>query len=245
MIIVAAGDSFIWGSELKDSPHGGPNGFSQQTYTALLAKQHDIEYVCAAYPGNANNAISRMAIDACSKNENVFLIATWTYPQRSEFYFKDKWVSINSWHTTEKEFSREYFKHVGNSEYYELYSVLKEILFLQNYCKTNHIPYLFLTADNHFYLHENYVRSKDASLENLFNQIDWCNWFWFPPGLSEWETCAPRGFYQWAAENKYKVGKEGHPLEEAHQDAAGLIRNKFNELVEKYNQQNQIRNQIS
>jgi|CryBogDrversion2_7_1035282.scaffolds.fasta_scaffold05429_2 hypothetical protein len=229
MITVAAGDSFIWGSELADSPHGGPGGYSHMTYPALLAGD---DYVCAAYPGNANNAISRMAIAACEKiKEPKFLFVTWTYPQRSEFRFDDGWASVNSWHTNHKEFSENYFKHAGNTEYYEIYSVLKEIVFLQQYCQINKIPYLFMTADNHFYQHENYTRSRDADIDNLYNQIDWSRWFWFNPGTEANETPAPRGFYQWAVENKYKVGPQGHPLESAHVDAAGLIKEKFNELV--------------
>ena len=236
MKLVAAGDSFIWGSELKDSPHGGPDGYSLSTYPALLAKQAGMEYVCAAYPGNANNAISRMTIDTISGQEDIFLLATWTYPQRSEFWFGDKWASLNSWHTTQREFSEHYFKHVGNSEYYELYSTLKEIVYLQNYCQVHNIPYMFMTADNTFYCHENYMRSKDASLINLHTSIDWSRWFWFPAGTNVWETTAPRGFYQWAAENKYTVGPQGHPLEQAHIDAAELIKGKFNELVAQSNQ---------
>jgi hypothetical protein len=234
MILVAGGDSFIWGSELKDSPHGGPNGYSHSTFTALLAKEHNFDYVCAAYPGSANNAISRMTIAACQQiKQHKFVIVNWTYPQRAEFKVDNKWVSINSWHTELKEFSESYFKHVGNSEYYEIYSILKEILFLQQYCEINKIPYLFTTADNHFYQHENYFRRHDHDIDNLYTNINWQNWFWFPSGTKEWETTAPRGFYQWAVENKYNIGPKGHPLESAHEAAGKLIRRKFNELVEK------------
>ena len=235
MIIVAGGDSFIWGSELDDSSQ---NVYSHQTFTALLAKKYGFDYICAAYPGNANSAISRMAISACEQiKQDKFLIVNWTYPQRAEFRVNDKWVSINSWHTEFKEFSESYFKYVGNSEYYEIYSVLKEILFLQQYCEINKIPYLFTTADNHFYQHENYFRRQDADIDSLYNNINWHNWFWFPT--------VPRGFYQWALENKYNMGPKGHPLGLAHSDAAELIRSKFNELVTQHNQQNQIRNPIS
>ena len=233
MILIAAGDSFVWGSELADSPHGGPYGYSQNTYPALLAKQHDMAYYCAAYPGNANNAISRMAIAACKDNPGCALLVTWTYPQRSEFRFNDGWASVNSWHTNHEEFSRQYFKHAGVTEYYEIYSVLKEIVFLQQYCQIHKIPYLFMTADNTFYQHENYHRSRDQDIDNLYNQIDWNNWFWFDPGTEPDETPAPRGFYQWAMENKYSMGPEGHPLESAHKDAAELIKEKFNEVVTK------------
>lgn len=233
MILVAGGDSFIWGSELADSPNGGPTGFSNSTFPALLAQQSAMDYVCAAYPGNANNAISRMSINALAKIEqDKFLLVQWTYPQRREFRFNDKWISINSWHTSQPEFSESYFKWTGNNEYYEIYSVLKEILMLQYYCISNNISYLFTTADNHFYCHPNYKRHcNDPSIHNLFNQIDWNNWFFFPNGKEANETLGPRGFYQWAIENKYSIASQGHPLEDAHRDAAILIKEKFNELV--------------
>ena len=128
-----------------------------------------------------------------------------------------------------------FYKHVGDNEYYELYSTLKEILFLQLYLKSKNIPYLFTTADNSYYTHQNYLRSKDNCLEALYNQIIWNNWYWFPPGKEANETIAPRGFYQWAVENKYNVGPEGHPLEEAHQDAAKLIKEKFDEMAKNVN----------
>ena len=235
MILVAGGDSFIWGSELQDSPNGGPHGYSHETFTALLAKEYGFDYVCAAYPGNANSAISRMAISACQRiKQDKFLIVNWTYPQRAEFRVDDKWVSINSWHTELKEFSKSYFKHVGNSEYYEIYSIFKEILFLQQYCEINKIPYLFTTADNHFYQHENYFCRQDEDIDNLYNNINWNNWYLFPAGTEANETTIPRGFYQWAIENKYNMGQDGHPLEDAHKDATKLIKEKFDELVKKY-----------
>jgi hypothetical protein len=229
MILVAGGDSFVWGSELTDS---GINRYSCNTYSALLAKQAGMEYVCAAYPGNANNAISRMAIDAICRNTNVFLVVTWTYPQRTEFQFSNGWESVNSWHTTQKEFSQQFFKHVGDNEYYELYTTLKEIVYLQNFCLVRNIPYMFTTADNTFYSHENYARSKDHSLVNLYNSIDWDKWGWFPVRGNK--VASPKGFYQWAAENKYNMGPLGHPLEAAHYDASNLIKDKFNELVKEF-----------
>jgi hypothetical protein len=108
---------------------------------------------------------------------------------------------------------------------------------MQNYLKLNNIPYLFVPADTSFYQHDNYFRSRDKFIDDLYNQIDWDNWFFFPPGTHANETHVLRGFYQWAVENKYKIGTT-HPLEDAHADAAKLIEEKFNELVTKYNQQN-------
>jgi hypothetical protein len=120
---------------------------------------------------------------------------------------------------------------------------LKEILFLQLYLEHKNIPYLFTAADNHFYECPNYWRQRDKNIDALYNQIDWNKWFFFNPGSELNETKTPRGFYQWAVENKYPIGTT-HPLEEAHTAAAKLIKEKFNEMVTKSLEQNKIRNSI-
>ena len=250
MILVSGGDSFVWGLELADCAHLNPGGYSQKTFPALLAQGMD--YHCAAYPGNANNAISRSVMTACERLKDVAVLVNWTFLQRYDFRFNyythkgtSPWYSIHSHCSTNepfnnisnpdlvKDFAKMFYKHVGNNEYYELYSTLKEILFLQLYLKSKNIPYLFTTADNSYYNHKNYLRSKDTELESLYNQITWNDWYFFPSGKEANETQSPRGFYQWALENKYTVGSGGHPVEQAHADAAELIKDKFNELVTK------------
>lgn len=279
MILVAGGDSFIFGAELKDQNHEP----SASTFPALLAKHNNIDYFCAAWSGNANNAISRMTVAACEhlrKENQIAALVTWSFTNRYEFRFNyntaqktSPWYSINPWTIIDKidnieqefkttnqtilehqrknievarktgvsEFAKTFFKHVGNSEYYELYSSFKEMLFLQFYFEQNKIPYLFVAADNHFYDHPNYYRQRDEYLDSLYNQIDWSKWFFFEGGTEANQTKEPRGFYQWAVENKYPIGTT-HPLEEAHIAATELIKEKFNELVTKPLEQNSIRN---
>jgi hypothetical protein len=273
MILVAGGDSFVFGTELADQIEGNP---SLSTYPALLAKHYNIEYRCAAWPGNSNNAITRMTLTACEslkkENKKIVALITWTFSNRYEFRFNyttnhkiSPWYSINAWSTLDDtslienefknkndsilhehkahldkikqtgihDFSKSFFKHVGDNEYYELYSSLKEILFMQYYFQQNQIPYLFLSANNHFYEHPNYYRQKDELIEAIYNQIDWKKWFFFERGEGFNQTKEPRGFYQWAIENKYPVGTT-HPLEKAHAVAATLVKEKFNELVKNY-----------
>jgi hypothetical protein len=275
MKLIAGGDSFVWGSELADSPHGGANGYSQCTFSALLAKQYDMDYICAAHPGNANNAITRMTLAEITQqrqqNNQIAVMITWTFTQRFEFRFTHytgqkitPWCSINSWNLEEdirsifkslrdgdpkivadqikhfnrakdlgiSDFAKIFYMHVGNSEYFELYSTLKEIVFMQNYLELYNIPYLFLSADIVIKDSDNYIRSQDQYINDLYGQIKWDKWYFFPPGTEPCHTKNPRGFYQWAIENKYKVGVT-HPLEDAHRDAAELIKEKFNELVNK------------
>ena len=177
MRIIAGGDSFIWGSELSDSPHGGPNGYSRKTFPALLST----EYHCAAYPGIGNKEIVTRVRDMLvwMKNPDLVLIC-WTWPSRDDELDSDQ--------------------HIKN---------------LQDHLEYHKIPYLFTCADNCV----------------VTGKLDYTNWFMFPAGTAEWQTKEPRGFYQWARENKYPVGKEMHPLEDAHLDAYKLFKDKINEMV--------------
>ena len=271
MIIVAGGDSFIFGAELADQINGRN---SNSTIPALLAKTKNAEYSCVAESGNANNAISRQIMNYCESNKHkqLFVFVMWTFTHRYEFRFNyntgrrsSPWYSMNLWdivddvaslkkefvnfddtvfesHINNKrllhstgltEFVKTFYKHVGNNEYYETYSTLKEILFLQQYLELNNIPFIFCPAD--FYIENNEVYQRhggDETIFSIYKQIKWDKWYTFPAGTSSNESCSPRGFYQWAVENKYSMGTT-HPLEEAHQDAAKLIQGKFNEMVEK------------
>jgi hypothetical protein len=93
------------------------------------------------------------------------------------------------------------------------------IIEVQELLKLNKIEYIFTCADN-------CIRTNNDA-------IDWDRWFWFPAAhpTEIYNTHTPRGFYQWAVENKYPVGIDHHPLLEAHRDAAALMQGKFNELV--------------
>lgn len=184
--VLAGGDSFIWGSELADSPHGGLGGYSKSTFPALLADT----YVCVAYPGFSNYEIAQALKHKMHECPMAFVLVCWTWPSRDTVYTSGR--------------------------------VIKEF---QQYCEYHKIPYLFTCADN-------------CLLEWLDDKTNWDNWFLFPPATEEWLTTSPRGFYQWAMENKYSCGPEHHPLEQAHRDAAALMQEKFNEMVKKSIQQN-------
>lgn len=190
MKILAAGDSFIWGSELADSPHCGATGYSRKTFPALLADT----YHCTAYPGIGNREISRRAREALAREKNdIFVIVCWTWPSRDNQIDSDRIIQG-----------------------------------LQEYLEQHKFQYLFTCADNCV----------------VTGNLDYSNWFLFPAGTKHHETQEPRGFYQWAVENKYPVGLQHHPLEQAHEDAAKLIKEKINEMVEKHLEQNRSGNPL-
>lgn len=253
-MIIAAGDSFVYGSELQSSGN---------TFTALLGADE-----CIAWPGYSNNAIARTTIERCEQGGVGGVIVSWTFPSRYEFRFayntgqkKSPWYSITPWtiavdldsinaefvtknnnileahrHTVERarqtgvaNFAESFYKHVGGTEYWEIYSSLKEIVYLQNYLIVKQIPFMFTCADNIIF--NNYtVEHADSTVVSLLNQVDHSKWFWFPPGTGSNQTQTPRGFYQWAVENKYAMGTT-HPLEHAHFDAANLMQTQFDQLM--------------
>jgi len=186
MITVAGGDSIVWGSELADSSHGGPNGYSRCTFAALLAAEN---YTCAAYPGIGNREITSRVIDTIDQliftNIPLRVLVCWTWPSRDNTVNSDD-----------------------------------SILELQQYLDQLLIPYVFTCVDN--------------CIITDNPEIDWKKWYLFPVGTDTNETTTPRGFYQWAIENKYNMGGDGHPLESAHKDAAQLIKEKFDEMVSKH-----------
>lgn len=257
MILVAGGDSFIWGVDLADCQHHGHGGNSQQVWPALLAHSKNIEYRCVAVSGSSNESIVREVIACCENTvDDKVVIVQWTFPWRFSFRYVEPvgWYNIdlyvhtnqftNQWTTAEnrridkfgiKEFIHEFYKVIGTTEYWPVYSTLKEILLLQNYLKSKNIPYMFTAVDNSIFFNHTIDSPTDAYVKNLYNQIDQNHWHWFPAGTTDNETTQPRGFYQWAMENNYPIGTESHPTESAHLDAAQLLKEKFDELVAKTN----------
>ena len=261
MKILAGGDSFVYGSELADCV----GTYSKNTFPALLAGNNSYDCVAWPGYANDSIARTVINYCENNKQEKIFVIVSWTFPGRYEFRFDyhtgqrtGNWYAMTPWtamddnqgflkdfknkdtnilhhHINHREvakqtgtydFAKTFYKHVGGSEYWEIYSSLKEIVYLQNYLKVNNIGYLFTCASTELFLN-NTLESKEEFCTNLHKQIDFDKWYIF-------SNTTPLGFYQWADFNKYKMGTT-HPLEEAHHDAANLMKDKFNELVKKIN----------
>lgn len=175
----------------------------------------------------------RMRYDTIQANSPWYNITDWTIKEDISV-IKDSFQTHNQaiyeYHASHiknaqdlgiAEFARIFYQHVGNSEYYEIYCSLKEIVFLQNYLKINNIPFLFTSSNSTLFKPDVYtLKNADETINALINQIDWGCWFTFP-GRDH-----PTGFYRWAQENNYPIGTT-HPLEDAHRDAFNLIKEKI------------------
>ncbi len=271
LTILAGGDSFVYGSELADCNET----YSKNTFPALLSEGNEYQCVAWPGYANDSIARTVINYCENNKQKDIVVIVSWTFPGRYEFRFDydtgqrtGNWHAVTPWtimddntvfatafkndnedilnhHIQHREnakrsgvydFAKMFYKHVGGSEYWEIYSSLKEIVYLQNYLKIHNISYMFTCAST--LLFNNYtLETSEEFCTNLYNQIEFNHWYIFPHTDS-------LGFYQWACHHKYKMGTT-HPLEEAHNDAAILMKDKFNELVKKHIQQNSIRNTLS
>jgi len=98
------------------------------------------------------------------------------------------------------DFSEHFFKDVGDSEYYELYTSIKEMIFLQDWLKQRDIPYIYTFVDLSVFEPNIPV---DSYLKCLYDSLDMDN------------VISSQGFYSWAQAEEYTFGAT-HPLEEAH-----------------------------
>ena len=65
-------------------------------------------------------------------------------------------------------------------------------------------------------------KNQDYFFQLLHREFDFSKWFFFG------ERCM--GFNQWAQLNEYKRGTT-HPLDQAHEDAVKLMKDKFIEII--------------
>jgi len=127
-ILIAGGDSFTWGSELPDQQFDHlMNTPSQSTWSSLIAKHFNCDYICVAKPGCGNSTITRRILREIKKIEErkesqdeIFVVAMWTFTHRSEIRLRDDlehnkklannklqaarydiddfWINFNAWH---------------------------------------------------------------------------------------------------------------------------------------------------
>jgi len=262
MILVAGGDSFIFGTELLDQQSGI---HSKQTYPAILARQAEMHYECVAKPGASNAEIARRVINYCETHTDIgkFILVQWTFANRYEFNFSESgWQSVNVWNlqdasqikTQLKNFSQKVvddqiktntqLQSDGNYDFLKaFYKTVAASEYWETYTSLKEIVMLqnYLKLNNIQYLftfadnasiYNSTIDKQDVSINSLYQQIDFDKFFVFLGDLQE-DGKKEKGFYQWAMENKYPVGAT-HPLEEAHIAAALLIKDKFNEMAKEH-----------
>lgn len=139
------------------------------------------------------------------RNQSVILDAFKNFKETIFDHYKRNQLAAQS--TGLADFSEHFYKDVGDSEYWEIYTSLKEIVFLQNWLTVKGIPYIFTLVDNCIFKPNIEI---DVTLKTLYESVDMTKFF---------QEAEFEGFYKWAQEWKYPFGAT-HPLEPAHTDFA-------------------------
>jgi hypothetical protein len=111
--IVSFGDSFVFGSELKNNNTGNKSWIGQ------AAKNLGVDYETLAVPGCGNENISRQILTYFSNNpgNNVFAIINWTWVARWDFYVpgKETWTTHETSERGKSLISTKCFFNIGGA----------------------------------------------------------------------------------------------------------------------------------
>jgi len=139
------------------------------------------------------------------RDQSVILDAFKNFKETVFDHYKRNQLTAQS--TGLADFSEHFFKDVGDSEYYELYTTVKEMVFLQEWLKQRNIKYVYTYVDDCIFNHNT---PMDSYLKTLYDSLDLTKIY--NPG----KFC---GFFKWAQEGGYPFGAT-HPLEPAHENFA-------------------------
>jgi len=217
--IKAFGDSFFYGSDLKDCPPDSLVDPSQLTWPALIAKELDLKYRCFAKPGVGNSWIAQKILNHA--DENSLNIILWTWIDRWDYYniINNHWQTARPTGTEDNAYANMWYKYF-QSELMDKWNNLSIIYSTISYLKQHNIPYIFHIMDELLLdpIHHAppYITKLQDDIRDELQR--------FP-----YETT----FLTWSQMNDFEISENLHPLEEAHKAAAELWLKEYDLLQQK------------
>ena len=217
MKIVSFGDSFVFGSELKNNPDGS------MAWPSLVAKKINVDYQTYSDPGCGNDAIAQQIYTHFADNtaEDDLAIINWTWTSRWDMYIGDcdTWITVDSNSRTEKlqrllgqtqlhQLIELYNNYLNKSLLWNKIRNLQTIFSAQQYLKIKKINSIQTFMDYELFTTEFHAPPYVKELQKLvvLEMRDWGN------GLN---------FLDWSKNNNFFITEIGwHPLEDAHIAAA-------------------------
>lgn len=205
--LLAVGDSFTYGDELKDR---------YQAWPYKLADLLDYEVHNMGLSGCSNASIVRRTLEELAVSKYDLVVIGWTSPGRIEWK-DDIGIAYNIWpgYSTNGQFFKDHpwredllnyiNKHHKPEYLYQQY--LMQVVMLQSYFKANNIEYRMMDIR-----HKDYYRAVGKEMhDKLAQQINTDKFIgWSEYGMDELTTDLPKG-------------KGGHPLDKGHERIANEI----------------------
>jgi hypothetical protein len=181
--IVSFGDSFIFGSELKNNEHG------HKAWPGLIAADLGLDYETMAVPGCGNEAIAQQIFtyfSSCSTKDTLAII-NWTWCMRWDFYLASvkEYIALGPTCVPDKlkdkleqgqatELINFYNTYVANSHQWNQFRSLTAILATQSFLKMHNIKNLQTYMDRELFMPpvapsrlEHYLAFKDVSWPDI------------------------------------------------------------------------------
>jgi len=221
--IVSFGDSFIFGSELKNNNDG------TKAWPGLVAQRLGLNYETCAIPGCGNESITRQILTYFSINpsDNVLAVINWTWGTRWDFYIKqvERWTTLGLTCVPSKlteyvsksegariiEFYRDY---PGNSTLWDKFRTLQTIYAAQQFLASKQVTVIQTYMDTELWDQTWHAPDYIKTMQKLVKD---------PMQDFEGKT-----FLDWSYFKEFPVTDPGlHPLESAHLAAADLWQNRY------------------
>jgi hypothetical protein len=213
--IISIGDSFLAGSELKNS---------KDTWPGLFAEYHGLDYQCLARPGHTSQFVLRTLFEALSEQTNDCLfVIHWPSAMRFEYVDRssDVWIQINPnailhGNAESNDVQKIYYQHVNSLLGDKWNNLLLIYTAIQAIRQTSH-RFVMTTVDDFLFATDfhnpKYVQFLQQQCKN---QVHWFD------NLT---------FLQWTKHNNFACGPGGHPLETAHRAAFEYFKPIYKKLL--------------
>ena len=215
MKIVSFGDSFIFGSELKN------NNCGTKAWPGLAAKKlgYTYETLSESNCGNESIAIQIMHYFANNKAKDTLAVINWTWLHRWDFYVvpAEEWITVGEacmpWKlervielTKAQEVLQFYNKYANSSLLWNKFRSLQTIANIQQYIKEKNINAIQTYTDRHMLDKEFHAPDYIKELQHMIS-----------PYMNDWEG---KTFLEWCSDKQFEITEMLHPIEQAHQAAA-------------------------
>jgi len=220
--IVSFGDSFVFGSELKNNDDGS------QSWIGQAAKNLGANYQTHAVPGCGNDHIARQIYSYFATNSanDTLAVINWTWTNRWDFYITkhETWITLGPTcvpdklkhlvDQTEAEDLIEFYRDRANSSLlWNKFRNLQTIYAVQSYLKSQGILTIQTYMDDHLFSTEYHAPDYVQQLQNLVR-----------PEMSSFEG---KNFVDWSRDQGFAITETLHPLEDAHVAACELWQDQY------------------
>ena len=218
MKLKSFGCSFIFGTDLHDDGRGELKARpSQHTWPALLSRKLGYGYECYARPGAGNlRILERILLQAADPEPALFVIG-WTWIDRFDYTdLRDNWKTIMPVDTDDV--AEVYYKNL-HSQYRDKLATLTSIKLAVDTLKQSNRQFIMTYMDDLIWETQWHCNPAILSLQEYVK-----------PYFTDFEG---KTFLEWSRSNRFPISDMLHPLELAHDRAAGLVDNKLDQCIKK------------